>query len=148
MNGLLLAGFGNMYPSTFGGRTFCILFVVIGIPLMLTSLAQIGKGMHKLNRRLANRWWRKDKCCSSQVHRFAETITIGFIGTFSFVIVPSVIIYQLESWDFGESIYCVVMTLSTVGFGDYVAGMCCFFCSTCMYFISILREINWQCIKS
>ena len=147
MNGLLLAGFGNMYPSTFWGRLFCIVFVVIGVPLMFTSLAQIGKGMHKLNRRLANRWYRKDEFCSSQMHHFAETITIGFIGTFTFIIIPSIIIYQLEGWDFGDSVYFVVITLSTVGFGDYVAGMCNLLQFLHIFHI-IIEGICWHFIES
>ena len=91
---------------------------------MLLSLAQIGKGMHNLNRRLANRWYRKEKYCSSQVYHFAETTTIGFIGIFIFIIAPSVIISQIEGWKFDEGVYFAVVSLSTVGFGDYVAGTC------------------------
>ena len=92
---------------------------------MLLSFTQIGKGMHNLNRRLANRWYRKDKHCSSQVYNFAETTTIGFIGIFIFIIAPSVIVSEIEDWTFDEGVYFAVISLSTVGFGDYVAGTCC-----------------------
>ena len=36
------AGYGNFAAETFGGRFFCLLFGIIGIPLMLSVLADVG----------------------------------------------------------------------------------------------------------
>ena len=35
------AGYGNFAAETFGGRIFCLLFGIIGIPLMLTVLVDV-----------------------------------------------------------------------------------------------------------
>ena len=35
-------GYGNFAAETFGGRVFCLLFGIIGIPLMLSVLADVG----------------------------------------------------------------------------------------------------------
>ena len=37
-----LVGYGNFATETFGGRLFCLLFGIIGIPLMLSVLADVG----------------------------------------------------------------------------------------------------------
>ena len=36
------SGYGNFAAETFGGRFFCLLFGIIGIPLMLSVLADVG----------------------------------------------------------------------------------------------------------
>lgn len=37
------AGYGNLAPTTFYGRLFCIGFGLFGIPLLLVTIADIGK---------------------------------------------------------------------------------------------------------
>ena len=37
------AGYGHIAPSTTGGRVFCILFAIIGIPFTLTVIADVGQ---------------------------------------------------------------------------------------------------------
>ena len=36
------SGYGNFATETFGGRLFCLIFGIIGIPLMLSVLADVG----------------------------------------------------------------------------------------------------------
>lgn len=52
------------------------------------------------------------------------TSTILFIlaGCIVFVTIPAVIFKHIEGWTTLEAIYFVVITLTTVGIGDYVAG--------------------------
>ena len=40
--GRFFLGYGNFATETFGGRLFCLLFGIIGIPLMLSVLADVG----------------------------------------------------------------------------------------------------------
>jgi potassium channel subfamily K, invertebrate len=35
-------GYGNIVPVTFGGRLFCMLYALIGIPFTLTVIADYG----------------------------------------------------------------------------------------------------------
>ena len=37
-----MPGYGNFATSTFGGRLFCLIFGIIGIPFMLSVLADVG----------------------------------------------------------------------------------------------------------
>ncbi len=36
-------GYGNIAPVTTGGRVFCILFAIIGIPFTLSVIADVGQ---------------------------------------------------------------------------------------------------------
>ena len=43
-------------------------------------------------------------------------------GTVLFFIVPMIVFQMHEGWTFAQAIYYCFITLSTIGFGDYVAG--------------------------
>ena len=40
---LFVIGYGNIAPKTFGGRLFCILFAIVGIPFTLSVIADVGQ---------------------------------------------------------------------------------------------------------
>lgn len=44
-------------------------------------------------------------------------------GCLLFVALPAAIFKHIEGWSALESLYFVVITLTTIGFGDFVAGM-------------------------
>lgn len=44
------------------------------------------------------------------------------LGVLLFFLVPMVLFQQQEGWTFSQAIYYCFITLSTIGFGDFVAG--------------------------
>lgn len=44
-------------------------------------------------------------------------------GVLLFFLVPMVLFQQQEGWTYSQAIYYCFITLSTIGFGDFVAGM-------------------------
>ncbi|XP_044061058.1 uncharacterized protein kcnk4a isoform X3 [Siniperca chuatsi] len=54
--------------------------------------------------------------------RVISAVLSILIGCLIFVAVPTVVFQKVEDWSFLESLYFVVITLTTVGFGDYVPG--------------------------
>lgn len=44
------------------------------------------------------------------------------LGTLLILILPPMIFSHVEGWSFSEGFYFAFITLSTIGFGDYVVG--------------------------
>lgn len=65
----------------------------------------------------------KHKQISQTKIRVTSTILFIIAGCIVFVTIPAVIFKHIEGWSTLEAIYFVVITLTTVGIGDYVAGM-------------------------
>uniref|UniRef100_A0A672KJH7 Potassium two pore domain channel subfamily K member 2 n=1 Tax=Sinocyclocheilus grahami TaxID=75366 RepID=A0A672KJH7_SINGR len=54
--------------------------------------------------------------------RVTSTVLFILFGCLLFVALPALIFQHIEGWSTLESIYFVVITLTTIGFGDFVAG--------------------------
>ncbi|XP_073349438.1 potassium channel subfamily K member 2b isoform X3 [Pagrus major] len=117
-------GFGNISPHTEGGRIFCIIYALLGIPLFGFLLAGVGdqlgtifgKGIARVEKMIV-KW----KVSQTKIRVFSTLLFILF-GCLIFVALPAVIFKHIEGWSTLESIYFVVITLTTIGFGDFVAG--------------------------
>uniref|UniRef100_A0A3Q2WQ40 Potassium channel, subfamily K, member 2b n=2 Tax=Haplochromini TaxID=319058 RepID=A0A3Q2WQ40_HAPBU len=115
--------FGNISPHTEGGRIFCIIYALLGIPLFGFLLAGVGdqlgtifgKGIAKVEKMI--KW----KVSQTKI-RVISTLLFILFGCLIFVALPAVIFKHIEDWSTLESIYFVVITLTTIGFGDFVAG--------------------------
>ncbi|XP_070271500.1 potassium channel subfamily K member 10 isoform X2 [Myotis yumanensis] len=117
-------GYGNIAPSTEGGKIFCILYAIFGIPLFGFLLAGIGDQLGTIfGKSIARveKVFRKKQVSQTKI-RVISTILFILAGCIVFVTIPAVIFQYIEGWTALESIYFVVVTLTTVGFGDYVAG--------------------------
>uniref|UniRef100_A0A3Q3K2L5 Potassium channel domain-containing protein n=1 Tax=Monopterus albus TaxID=43700 RepID=A0A3Q3K2L5_MONAL len=119
-------GYGNIAPSTEGGKIFCILYAIFGIPLFGFLLAgigdQLGTIFGKSILRVEKIFRQKHKQISQTKIRVTSTILFILAGCIVFVTIPAVIFKYIEGWTTLEAIYFVVITLTTVGIGDYVAG--------------------------
>ncbi|XP_032356596.1 potassium channel subfamily K member 10b isoform X1 [Etheostoma spectabile] len=119
-------GYGNIAPSTEGGKIFCILYAIFGIPLFGFLLAGIGDQLGtifvKSILRVEKIFRQKHKQISQTKIRVTSTILFILAGCIVFVTIPAVIFKHIEGWTTLEAIYFVVITLTTVGIGDYVAG--------------------------
>ncbi|XP_064622230.1 potassium channel subfamily K member 16-like isoform X2 [Lineus longissimus] len=113
-------GYGHISPSTGGGRAFCSVYALIGIPINLILLAALGGKMAKAGEKLRHLKSLKDKPRACMTVRLLVCFGVGFIF---FVFIPSAIFVATEGWTYGEAVYYSVITLTTVGFGDFVAGL-------------------------
>uniref|UniRef100_A0A3B3BQU2 Potassium two pore domain channel subfamily K member 16 n=1 Tax=Oryzias melastigma TaxID=30732 RepID=A0A3B3BQU2_ORYME len=53
----------------------------------------------------------------------AMVVSLFFIsGSLLFLVIPPLLFSYVEDWTFGEGFYFAFITLSTIGFGDYVVG--------------------------
>lgn len=66
--------------------------------------------------------WQKWRVSPTIVRVISALLSI-LLGCLLFVAVPIMVFQKVEKWTLLESAYFVVITLTTVGFGDYVAGI-------------------------
>uniref|UniRef100_A0A4W3GIB7 Potassium channel subfamily K member 16-like n=1 Tax=Callorhinchus milii TaxID=7868 RepID=A0A4W3GIB7_CALMI len=106
-------GYGNLSPSTAGGQIVCVFYALFGIPLNLVVLGLVGKHLssHVENMRTCLK--------TLKVLTFSLSLLIGVLV---FLLIPPLVFSAVEGWSYRESIYYSFITLSTIGFGDYVIG--------------------------
>ncbi|XP_036105067.1 potassium channel subfamily K member 17 [Molossus molossus] len=114
-------GYGNLSPHTMAARLFCIFFALVGIPLNLIMLNHLGhlmqQGVHRCARRLGGAWQDPAKA------RWLAGSGALLSGLLLFLLLPPLLFSRMEGWSYMEGFYFAFITLSTVGFGDYVIGM-------------------------
>lgn len=119
-------GYGNLAPASTGGRMFCIVYALIGIPLTLMLLAVVGNHIvHYLNGAcawLVNRIRRyhsgyEFESADAQIN---APVWIALPIIFLFLAIMSSLYCALEGWDFGTALYFIFITFTTIGFGDIV----------------------------
>ena len=112
-----LPGYGTIAPSTAAGQIIFMFYAILGIPLALIFLAQIGsiinKFIHASLKPVRKRW-------GPTVSRTIGVVTIFLVTLIFFIIIPGAIFSAIESWTYLEGVYYAVVSLTTVGFGDFV----------------------------
>ncbi|XP_026505454.1 potassium channel subfamily K member 17 [Terrapene carolina triunguis] len=114
-------GYGNLSPSTVSAQIFCIFFALFGIPLNLILLNRIGhlmlSGVQRCAKRLGEKLhWQE---AATILTRTCALVT----GLLLFLLLPPFLFSVIEGWTYEEGFYYSFVTLSTIGFGDYVIGM-------------------------
>ena len=122
-------GYGDLAPRTYYGRIIFMIYVIPGIALCGALLAELGVFIYNLSHRLwyavrerRSRWFPEPIIgCGSSVHIGTLLFWLSYIilsfGLFLFI--PSGIIYALKAeWSYFESIYFMMVTFTTVGFGN------------------------------
>lgn len=117
-------GFGNLSPRTWTGQLFCVCYALVGIPMFGILLAGVSDHMGTVLRRAVAKietLFLKRRVRQTTVRVISAVLSI-LIGCLIFLAVPAVVFHKVEEWTLIESLYFVVITLTTVGFGDFVPG--------------------------
>jgi len=142
-------GYGHIAPQTMEGKIFCIMYSLIGIPLLLVFMTQIGDWMavtfRWLYSRILCRWCRarrRDSELPPGVDRKSKGLAFDEVGKerymptdlvmvpimvnliliFSFIFTGALLFANWEGWSAIEASYFCFITLTTIGFGDYSPG--------------------------
>ncbi|XP_040189807.1 potassium channel subfamily K member 16-like [Rana temporaria] len=113
-------GYGTIAPRTPGGQMFCVVYALFGIPFNIIVLSQIGKNLSLWCKLFAKFWAKK-----GIKKKTAKVLTIIFflvMGIIVFLAIPPLVFITTESWSYEEGLYYAFITLSTIGFGDFVVG--------------------------
>ncbi|ELU12952.1 hypothetical protein CAPTEDRAFT_112884 [Capitella teleta] len=113
-------GYGHVYPSTAAGRAICIVYALLGIPFTLIFLGAVGDKMVSVAMRMGQvRWSRKHPAFNKALNTWCVLLA----GMLIMFLLPAIIFTAIEGWSFGGACYYCFITLSTIGFGDTVAGV-------------------------
>lgn len=112
-------GYGKMAPNTVWGRIFCIFYAIFGIPITGLMLKSIGE---RITEATANFWKLIDTRIFNREPRkiYLKTVACIFLMVTGMILLLAGIGKSYEGWTFFEGVYFAFITLSTIGFGDYV----------------------------
>uniref|UniRef100_A0A8C5RV71 2P domain potassium channel Talk-1 n=1 Tax=Laticauda laticaudata TaxID=8630 RepID=A0A8C5RV71_LATLA len=127
-------GYGNLAPSTVAGQVFCVFYALFGVPLNLAFLNRLGKGLTELQKQriMVN----MGTWAGPTVMQTLTMVLFLMAGTLLFLVFPPMIFSYVEGWSYGEGFYFTFITLSTIGFGDYVVGT-----DPSKHYISVYRSL-------
>lgn len=115
-----LPGYGHAAPGTDAGKAFCMFYAVLGIPLTLVMFQSLGERMNTFVKYLLKRI---KKCCGMRSTEVSmeNMVTVGFFSCMGTLCIGAAAFSQYEEWSFFHAYYYCFITLTTIGFGDYVA---------------------------
>lgn len=64
----------------------------------------------------------KERRRRTRTHAWLLLAVFGTSGFLLFCLVPALLFRLVEQWSFGDSLYFTIVTLTTIGFGDFVPG--------------------------
>ncbi|XP_066559019.1 potassium channel subfamily K member 15 [Amia ocellicauda] len=113
-------GYGHAAPGTDAGKVFCMFYAVLGIPLTLVMFQSLGERMNTFVRYLL----KKIKEClgmrKTEVS-MENMVLVGFLSCIGTLCIGAAAFSHFEGWTFFHSYYYCFITLTTIGFGDFVA---------------------------
>ncbi|CAG09200.1 unnamed protein product [Tetraodon nigroviridis] len=112
--------YGHAAPSTDGGKIFCMVYALLGIPLTLVMFQSVGERINTCVRYLLHRLKRCLGMRRTEVS-MVNMLIFGFISCMSTLCIGALAFSHFEGWSFFHAYYYCFITLTTIGFGDYVA---------------------------
>ncbi|XP_049859447.1 TWiK family of potassium channels protein 7 [Schistocerca gregaria] len=136
---LTTIGYGNIVPVTFWGRVFCILFGLVGIPLTLTVIADMGKlfatavqlllarirdGLPAPLQEVLSSWNSAGSGAGGGL-QMAGRRSLTALAAVAFLLLylaagAGIFTLWEDEWGFHEGFYFCFITMTTIGFGDLV----------------------------
>uniref|UniRef100_A0A0A9Z728 Open rectifier potassium channel protein 1 n=2 Tax=Lygus hesperus TaxID=30085 RepID=A0A0A9Z728_LYGHE len=112
-------GYGNLYPSSNEGKMILIVYALIGIPFTTIILARLGDFFGSRLLRAHHRY--KNHVYDSRLTLVLDVLIYLIPGIVIFILAPTIFM-KFEDWTFYQALYYAFITLTTIGFGDLVAG--------------------------
>lgn len=113
-------GYGHAAPGTDAGKIFCMFYAVLGIPLTLVMFQSLGERMNTFVRFLMRRLKRCLGFRRTAVS-MENMVLVGLLSCLGTLCVGAGAFSHFEGWSFFHAYYYCFITLTTIGFGDFVA---------------------------
>ena len=117
-------GYGHVTPLSEGGKVFCIVYAIIGIPLTLIMFSALVERIMIFTTFILD-------AMQNRLSHLLETLYIKFLH-FSLIMVmlvilvfliPAAVFSNLEpGWNYLDAFYYSFISMTTIGLGDYIPG--------------------------
>ncbi|KAJ8289572.1 hypothetical protein GJAV_G00002810 [Gymnothorax javanicus] len=114
-------GYGNIAPKTPNGRIFCIFYGLFGVPLCFTWISELGKFFGGRAKHLG--LYLTKRGVTLRKAQFTCTAIFLLWGVLVHLVIPPFVFMCQEGWSYVDGLYFSFVTLTTIGFGDMVAGV-------------------------
>lgn len=102
------------------GKGFCMVYAMVGIPLGLVMFQSIGERLNKFASVVIRRAKTYLRCQRTEATEMNLMLATGLLS--SIIITTGAAVFsRYEGWSYFDSFYYCFVTLTTIGFGDYVA---------------------------
>ncbi|XP_034389361.1 potassium channel subfamily K member 15-like [Cyclopterus lumpus] len=113
-------GYGHAAPRTDAGKAFCMFYAVLGIPLTLVMFQSLGERINTAVRYLLRRAKQGLGLRKTEVS-MGNMVLVGLLLCMGTLCVGAAAFSHFEDWTFFNAYYYCFVTLTTIGFGDFVA---------------------------
>ncbi|XP_045612111.1 two pore potassium channel protein sup-9 [Procambarus clarkii] len=115
-----MIGYGHSTPETVGGKAFCIVYAVVGIPLGMVMFQSIGERLNKFTSIIIKKMKKMLGCATTEA---TDVNQLCVTGTLSSIVMTAgaAVFSHYENWNYIDAFYYCFITLTTIGFGDFVA---------------------------
>ncbi|XP_070209663.1 two pore potassium channel protein sup-9-like [Littorina saxatilis] len=116
----VFAGYGHSTPQTIGGKIFCMFYAISGIPLCIVMFQSVGERLNTFVTFLLKTIKKVFKLKSTEVSQ-TNLILIALNLSTIVLTTGAAAFRHFEGWVYIDSFYYCFITLTTIGFGDFVA---------------------------
>lgn len=116
----MATGYGHSTPVTIGGKAFCMGYAMVGIPLGLVMFQSIGERLNKFASIIIKRGKKYLGCRKTEATEMNLMLATGLLSSM-IICTGAAVFSRYEGWSYFDSFYYCFVTLTTIGFGDYVA---------------------------
>ncbi|XP_042354093.1 potassium channel subfamily K member 9-like [Plectropomus leopardus] len=113
-------GYGHAAPRTDAGKAFCMFYALLGIPLTLVMFQSLGERINTFVRYLLRRTKHSLGLRKTEVS-MGNMVLVGMLSCMSTLCIGAAAFSHFEDWTFFNAYYYCFITLTTIGFGDFVA---------------------------
>ncbi|KAL8566019.1 hypothetical protein ACOMHN_019461 [Nucella lapillus] len=113
-------GYGHSTPQTVGGKIFCMFYATSGIPLCIVMFQSVGERLNTFVTFLLKQVKKSFRLKNTEVSQ-TNLILVAFNLSTIVLTSGAAAFRHFEGWQYVDSFYYCFITLTTIGFGDFVA---------------------------
>jgi hypothetical protein len=138
---LALIGYGHRTLITSRAKIFCIFYAMLGIPMWLITFQSTGERLNSLLSYILARLKQSLNMKQTKITD-GELLVTESLLSIVILLIGACVFSKYEKWSFFDSFYYGFITLTTIGFGDYVV-----FVSLCFFLFAIKKTNLFKLAK-